>query len=167
MTNLNLKSSSIKLSKLVLLLVLFFSTSLVVNAQKLISADELTPNFLKETFENAFIEVLEVKETYVKVKDVYSVFLDIDPKKRYVTLSGVYQIVEGANKQEVYELMNKINTEVALVKIFYNEKTNTISYYYYFYTEGGFTQKSLIYAMKLYKDAITLSLQKDTAKLIK
>ncbi|MBL1232184.1 MAG: hypothetical protein P1U44_02430 [Vicingaceae bacterium] len=167
MTHLNLRLSSIKLSKLSLLLVLFFSTSLIVNAQKLISSDELTPNLLKETFENAFIEVLEVKETYVKVKDVYSVFLDIDPKKRYVTLSGVYQVVEGAKKQEVYELMNKINTEVALIKIFYNENTNTVSYYYYFYTEGGFTQKSLVYALKLYKDAITLSLQKDTEKLIK
>lgn len=167
MKHLKLRSSSTQLSKLALLLVLFFSTSLMVNAQKLISSDELTPTFLKETFENAFIEVLEVKETYVKVKDVFSVFLDIDPKKRYVTLSGVYQVEEGAKKEEVYELMNKINTEVALIKIFYNEKTNTVSYYYYFYTEGGFTQKSLVYALKLYKDAITLSLQKDTAKLIK
>ncbi|MDT8411687.1 MAG: hypothetical protein RQ875_04425 [Vicingaceae bacterium] len=167
MTNLKLRFSSIKLSKLTLMLVLFFLTGSVVNAQKLISADEVTPSFLKETFENAFIEVLEVKETYVKVKDVYSVFLDIDSKKRFITLSGVYQVVDGAKKHEVYELMNKINTEVALIKIFYNEKTNTVSYYYYFYTEGGFTQKSLVYALKLYKDAITLSLQKDTAKLIK
>lgn len=166
MTNLNLKPS-IKISKLALLLVLFLSTSLMVNAQKVISSDELTPNLLKETFESAFIEVLEVKESYIKVKDVYSVFLDIDAKQRYVTLSGVYQIVDGAKKQEVYALLNKINTEVALIKVYYNEESNTISYYYYFYTEGGFTQKSLVYALKLYKDAITLSLQKDTGKLIK
>ena len=111
-------------------LVLVFVGSINATAQGVIPSEKLTPELLKETFENAFIEVLEVKETYVKVKDTYSVFFDIDPKKRYVTLSGVYQIVDGAKKSDVLELMNKINKEVALIKIFYNEDTNTISYYY-------------------------------------
>lgn len=162
-----IKTSSRTIKTLMVALALVFAGSINATAQGVIPSEKLTPELLKETFENAFIEVLEVKETYIKVKDTYSVFFDIDPKKRYVTLSGVYQIVDGAKKSDVLELMNKINKEVALIKIFYNEDTNTISYYYYFYTEGGFTQKSLVMALKLYKDALTLSLQKDTAKLIK
>lgn len=136
-------------------------------AQRLVQANEVTPQFLKETFENAYIEVEQVADTYIKVKDSYSVFVDIDPSKRYVTLSGVYQIVDGASKEKVLELMNKINGEVALIKIVYSEKANNIGYYYYFFIEGGFTQKSLVGALKLYKNALNLSLAKDTEMLIK
>ena len=136
-------------------------------AQRLVQANEVTPQFLKETFENAYIEVEQVADTYIKVKDSYSVFVDIDPNKRYITLSGVYKIVDGASKEKVLELMNKINGEVALIKIVYSEKANNIGYYYYFFTEGGFTQKSLIGALKLYKNALDLSLAKDTEMLIK
>ncbi|WP_374542568.1 YbjN domain-containing protein [Flavobacterium sp.] len=152
--------------KLTLVFIAFLLTSFVSHAQKLVTANELTPQFLKETFDNAYIEVLEVKDTYVKVKDTYTIFLDIDDKKRFVTLSGTYNIKAGANKSDIMNLVNKINSEVALIKVYYSETSNTITYYYYFWTEGGFTQKSLIGSLKLYKEALNLSLDKDTGRLI-
>ncbi|MCO6175435.1 hypothetical protein NHF50_10310 [Flavobacterium sp. NRK F10] len=158
---------TLKLSAFFYFLILFFSLSNSITAQKLISSDEVTPQFLKETFENAYIKVEEVSDTYIKVKDTYSVYIDIDASKRYVTLSGVYKLSDKVNKEKVLELMNKINGEVALIKIVYSEKANNVGYYYYFFTEGGFTQKSLIGALKLYKSALDLSLQKDTEMLIK
>ncbi|MGV7104923.1 hypothetical protein [Flavobacterium sp. U410] len=148
-------------------LVFFLTLTDLATAQKIISSEEITPQLLKETFENAYIEVEEVADTYIKVKDTYSVFIDIDPSKRYVTFSGVYQIIDGASKEKVLELMNKINGEVALIKIVYSEKANNVGYYYYFFIEGGFTQKSLVGALKLYKSALNLSLAKDTEMLIK
>ncbi|CCG54133.1 Hypothetical protein precursor [Flavobacterium indicum GPTSA100-9 = DSM 17447] len=152
--------------KLTLVFIAFLLTSFVSHAQKLVTANEVTPQFLKETFDNAYIEVLEVKDTYIKVKDTYTIFLDIDAKKRFVTLSGTYNIKAGANKTDVMNLVNKINSEVALIKVYYSESSNTITYYYYFWTEGGFTQKSLIGSLKLYKEALNLSLDKDTGMLI-
>lgn len=152
--------------KLTLVFIAFLLTSFVSHAQKLVTANEVTPQFLKETFDNAYIEVLEVKDTYIKVKDTYTIFLDIDAKKRFVTLSGTYSIKAGANKTDVMNLVNKINSEVALIKVYYSESSNTITYYYYFWTEGGFTQKSLIGSLKLYKEALNLSLDKDTGMLI-
>ncbi|MCK6608480.1 MAG: YbjN domain-containing protein [Flavobacterium sp.] len=157
---------TLKLSSVVYLFVLFLATTNSFS-QKLINANEVTPAFLKETFDNAYIEVLEVKDTYIKVKDVYTIYLDIDANKRYVTLSGVYNLVEGTTKRDALDLVNKLNAEVALIKVYYSESTNSITYYYYFWTEGGFTQKSLIGALRLYKTALNLSLDKDTAKLIK
>ena len=157
---------TLKLSSIIYLFVLFFVTTNSFS-QKVINANEVTPAFLKETFDNAYIEVLEVKDTYIKVKDVYTIYLDIDANKRFVTLSGVYNLVEGTNKRDALDLVNKLNAEVALIKVYYSESTNTITYYYYFWTEGGFTQKSLIGAVRLYKTALNLSLDKDTAKLIK
>ena len=150
---------TLKNSTLFYLLVLLISVQFAT-AQKLVTAAEVTPAFLKETFDNAYIEVLEVKDTY-------NIYLDIDSNKRYVTLSSVYNLVDGAPKRDVLELINKLNAEVALIKTYYSESTNTITYYYYFWTDGGFTQKSLVNSMRLYKTALDLTLEKDTGKLIK
>lgn len=157
---------TLKLFSVVYLFALFLITTNSYS-QKLINASEVTSSFLKETFDNAFIEVQEVKDTYIRVKDGYSIYLNIDANKRYITLSGVYNLVEGVSKKDALELVNKLNTEVALIKVYYSESTNSITYYYYFWTEGGFTQKSLIGALRLYKTALNLCLDKDTAKLIK
>ena len=126
------------LKSLIVCTILFASS--FVSAQQLIQPEEITPKFLKETFEAAFIDIEEVGDTYIKIKDTYSIFIDIDSKKRYVTLSGIYRIVDGAKKEKVMDLMNKINGEVALVKVVYSEKSNNMGYYYYFFTEGGFTK---------------------------
>lgn len=154
-----------KFSTVLFLLVLF--TSFGSFAQRVISSDDLTPQLLKETFDNAYIEVLDTKDTYIKVKDVFSVYLDIDKNKRYVALNAVYNLSDKATPAKALELMNKLNGEVALIKTYYTPKSNTITYYYYFWTEGGFTQKSLIGAFKLFKTALNLSLEKDTEMLIK
>lgn len=154
-----------KLSTFLFLLVLF--TSFGSFAQRVISSDELTPQLLKETFDNAYIEVLDTKDTFIKVKDVFSVYLDIDKNKRYVALNATYNLSDKATPAKALELMNKLNGEVALIKTYYTPKSNTITYYYYFWTEGGFTQKSLIGAFKLFKTALNLSLEKDTEMLIK
>ena len=157
---------NLKLSSFFYLFVLLISVQFAT-AQRLVNATEVTPAFLKETFDNAYIEVLEAKDTYIKVKNTYNVYLDIDANKRFITLSSVYNLVDGASKKDALELVNKLNTEVALIKTYYSESTNTITYYYYFWTDGGFTQKSLINSMRLYKTALDLTLEKDTGKLIK
>lgn len=155
-----------KLFKSLVVCTILFATSFS-SAQQVVQADEISVQFLKQTFQDAYIDIEEVGDTYIKVKDTYSVFIDIDASKRYLTFSGIYRIVDGARKDKVMDLMNRINGEVALVKVVYSEKSNNFGYYYYFYTEGGFTKKSLIAALKLYKTALTLSLDKDSDGLIK
>lgn len=155
----------IKNSTLVGLLIMLFATKAF--SQSLVTTDELTPSLLKETFENAYIEVLEVKDTYIKVKDVFTVYMDIDKSKRYVAFNSTYNLAEGTSPAKALALMNKLNAEVALLKAYYTESSNTITYYYYFWTDGGFTQKSLVSALKLYKTALNLTLEKDTEMLIK
>ena len=90
---------TLKLSSFFYLFVLFFSVQFAT-AQKLVNASEVTPSLLKETCDNAYIEVLEVKDTYIKIKNTYSVYLDIDANKRFVTFSSVYNLVDGASKKD-------------------------------------------------------------------
>jgi hypothetical protein len=54
-----------------------------------------------------------------------------------------------------------------MVKCYYKQSNNSINYVYYFWIEGGFTDTSFIKAFKIYNSALTLSLKKDTAKIIK
>lgn len=150
-----------------ILVALCFFVGTLSHAQTVVKPEEVTPAFLKETFENAAINVLEVKDTYIKVKDVFDIYLDIDPSKRFVSFSGSYPLVDGTSPAKALELMNKLNTDVIMIKSYYYPTSNTISCYYYFWIEGGFTRQNMLKAFKMMNPAINLILQKDVDKLIK
>lgn len=136
-------------------------------AQTLHTTADLTPTFLKQTFDDALVEVLEVKDTYLKTKDVFDFYVDIDPTKRFVSFSGNFLLVEGASPAKVLELVNRFNTEIIMVKSYYNPAVNAVTVYYYFWTEGGFTKTSLLKSYKMMRLAINLMLEKDVNKLMK
>ncbi|MFD0761836.1 YbjN domain-containing protein [Lutibacter aestuarii] len=104
---------------------------------------------------------MEVKSSYVTVKDKYKTFIDLDSQKRYITLSGNYALKPNLNKVEILDFINKINTEVALVKAYYKEANNSINYIAYLWIEKGFTEATLIKTLQSYNLALDLVLQKD------
>ncbi|MDQ7960054.1 hypothetical protein [Flavobacterium lindanitolerans] len=153
------------LSKMAIVFLFFLGTTAF--SQNLVPAENLTPALLKQTFENAYIKVLETQDGFIKVQDTYDVFIDIDPSKRYVCFSSSYSLVAGTSPKDALELMNMLNTDIILVKSYYIEKNNSINYIAYFWTERGFSPQSMVSAFKMYVSALTLSLQKDTKKIIK
>lgn len=136
-------------------------------SQQIITAEQSTSTFLKKTLEDAYIDVLETKDNYLKTKDTFNIFLDLDPNKRYIMFNSSYLIADNTSAMASLELMNMLNSEIALIKCYYDKESNTINYIYYFWIEGGYTQKTLISAYKLFKSALSLSLDKDTNKLIR
>ncbi len=154
-----------KLCYPIVLMVLLFSNGLT--AQTANKAEDLSVAFLKETFDNALITVLEVKDDYIKTKDVFDFYVDIDSSKRFVSFSGTFLLVDGVSKQKALELVDKFNAEIIMVKTYYNESSNSISVYYYFWTEGGFTKQSMLKSYKMMNLAINLMLNKDTDKIMK
>ncbi|MBN9292587.1 MAG: hypothetical protein J0G96_01255 [Flavobacteriia bacterium] len=147
-------------------LMLLFIAAPTAKAQEIIPGTSVSAPFLKSLFENAYYSVEEVQDTYIIVRDGYKFYFDIDSKQRYVTISNVFNLDKKFSKQEVYELINTLSKEVALIKCYYLEQTHSIAFYYYYWTEGGFTAKSLISAFKLYKEAVLLSVDKDTKHII-
>ena len=144
--------------KLVIIGLLFTS---VTFSQTYIDNTTLTSKSLADIFERAFVEVTEIQDSYVKVKDVYASFVDLDPSKRYISISGNYAFKPNLNKTEILEFINKVNTEVVLVKAYYGESNNSINYIAYMWIEKGFTDASLIKMLKSYNLALDLVLQKD------
>ncbi|MGK4567109.1 hypothetical protein [Flavobacterium sp. 3HN19-14] len=113
------------------------------------------------------ITVVETKDDYIKTKDIFDFYVDIDKQNRFVSFSGSFLLVDGVSKQKALELVDKFNDEIIMVKSYYNETSNSISVYYYFWTEGGFTKQSMLKAYKMMNPAINLMLSKDTEKLMK
>lgn len=138
-----------------------------INAQTVYKADDLSGNFLKKTFEDASITVLETKTDYIKTQDVFDFYVDIDDKKRFVSFSGTFLLADGTSKEKALELVNLFNTEIIVVKSYYTQSKNVISVDYYFWTEGGFTKESMLKSYKLMKTAVNLMLLKDTEKIMK
>lgn len=159
-----MKSTTL-LSKMAIVFLLFLGTA--ARSQNLVPAENLTSAFLKQTFENAYIKVLETQDSFIKAQETYDVFVDIDPSKRFVSFSSSYALVPGATRKDALELMNLLNSDIILVKSYYIEKNNSINYVAYFWTDRGFNPQAMISAFKMYNSALTLSLQKDTAKIIK
>lgn len=150
------------IKKLLITLSIVCLTNLSLQAQKLIQPEEITVQSLSDIYDAALIDITVKDESYLKVKNMYEYFVDIDPKKRYITYSVSFSLNPDAKKEDVSELLNIINKDVALVKAYTNEDYSTITYFYYFWTDGGFTAKSLVGSLKLIDAALTLCVDKDT-----
>ncbi|SFS64695.1 YbjN domain-containing protein [Lutibacter maritimus] len=155
MKTLHFTSKKIKL----ILVGLFIST--ISFSQNYIDNTTLNTQKLSEIFKNAYVEVLQVNSSYLKIKDKYETFVDLDSQNRYISISGNYALQPNLTKMEILEFINKLNTEVALVKSYYGENNNSINYVAYLWIEKGFTDATLIKMLKSYNLALDLILQKD------
>lgn len=155
MKTLHFTSKKIKL----ILVGLFIST--ISFSQNYIDNTTLNTQKVAEIFKNAYVEVLQVNSSYLKIKDKYETFVDLDSQNRYISISGNYALQPNLTKMEILEFINKLNTEVALVKSYYGENNNSINYVAYLWIEKGFTDATLIKMLKSYNLALDLILQKD------
>lgn len=155
------------LVKPILLSMLLFFASSISFAQKLIMPTEVSAQVLKNLCEDAGIKVEETKDTYIKIKETFTIYLDIDKDKRFVYLNINYPLVDGTTATQAMNLINKFNQEIILLRTYYNPDKNTITYGYDFWIENGFTNRTFINVVKMFAKGISLSLDKDTGKLIK
>lgn len=136
------------------------------NAQKVVKTDEITVAGLKKLVEDAGISVLETGTDFIKVKNTFTWLIYNDKDKGYLTFSVTYKSKEGTTYTKASELTNKLNKEVAMSRFDFDDKTKTFAVNYYFMCEGGFVFSNLVKAINLFRDTITLALQKDTELLI-
>ena len=159
-------NTAIFLKRTSLAIVLFFIMA-TASAQKLIMPNDVSPALLKGFCEDAAIKVDEAKDTYIKVKETFEIYIDIDSKKRFLYMNISYPCVDGTTAEKAYALMNKLNRKIILMKCYYNPEKNTINYAYDFWIESGFSNRTFINAVKMFSSALSLSLEEDTDKIIK
>lgn len=155
------------IKKLPIVLVMLLMATTFAKAQNLIKATEVTPAYLKIVCAMSDLNVTEVKENYIKVEDVYDIYLDLDSEKKFILFNSEYPLVDGVSSVKALELMNRINKGVIVINAHFDPLKNAIEYRYYFWIKDGFSDESLISAIRMYKDALTYTLEKDTDKIIK
>lgn len=156
-----------QLKKCLLSLVMsFFICSFGLQAQEVFPETKSNAIDVGKVFENAYYSV-EKHGDYFVVNDDLKYYFDFDANNRYIWINIRLQLNDGFSKEKIMNLVNKLNTEVALIRTSYNEDKHTLTMEYYFWTQGGFTPHALINAYKLFKDALLLSLKKDTEQILK
>lgn len=149
-----------------LFFVMLLITGTMAFSQKVVKMDEITVEGLKKLMDDAGITVVSTGTDYVKIKNTFSWLIYNDKNKGYLTFSVTYKSKEGTSYTKAAELTNKLNKEVAMSRFDYDDSTKTFAVSYYFMCEGGFVFSNLIKAINLFRDTITLALQKDTEMLI-
>lgn len=91
------KENSLK--KMILFIVVLVGFS--VSAQNNYKAEDLSIDFLKQTYESALMNITKVEDNYIVVKDVFDIYVEIDANKRYVALSAAYTLREDATDAEI------------------------------------------------------------------
>ena len=153
-----------------LLFTLFFAMMIfagtLANAQKVVKSDEITLDGIKKLMEDAGITVVETGKDFVKIKNTFTWLIFNDKDKGYLTFTVTYKSKEGTSYTKASELTNKLNKEVAMSRFDFDDKSKTFAVSYYFMCEGGFVFANLVKAINLFRDTITLALQKDTEMLL-
>lgn len=153
-------------TRLFLLLSLLILSVNSIFSQDLIYHDKVNTNQLKEIFDNAYITVLETTDEYVKIKDQSTVYVDVYPSTKYLTLSLTFSLKNDTPKTEISELLNKLNKEVVMLKAWCNDANHSIVFSYYVWLDGGIAPKTLISSVKFFQLAMNLALTKDVNKII-
>lgn len=155
---------------LTLLLLLFVAIS-STDAQTLISANEVTAAKLEQILKSAGIGVVESQPAYVKIIQDSNLkigtYLDIDAEKQYLIFNGSNALKEGATAALAKALVSDINTQTNFIKAGYNEEKNSIEFRYYFWIKDGFTDKSLISALEMYRLTYIYAFSVDKGELLK
>lgn len=149
-----------------LFLVMLLSAGTLAFSQKVVKMDEITVDGLKKMMDDAGITVVSTGTDYVKIKNTFTWLIYNDKSKGYLTFTVTYKSKEGTSYSKASELTNKLNREVAMSRFDYDDSSKTFAVTYYFMCEGGFVFSNLVKAINLFRDTITLALQKDTEMLI-
>ncbi|MEI6898840.1 MAG: hypothetical protein WCL00_03085 [Bacteroidota bacterium] len=161
-----------KKTVLALVLVLCFSSTIMYAQLKtspgdIVSKDNASIDLVKAIFENSFYDVTETAASYIKIKDTYGIYIDLDKDNRYLTLSVNWPINDNFSSQDKFLLLNKIGKDVLVVTPYYNEGGTSLIVKTTAWIEGGSTVKNIVMTEKIFVKALNLILDKDTQKIIK
>lgn len=153
------------MKRITMAFVLFILLASCINADKLVTENNLSVEYLKNIFKKAYYNVKTVKkDTFIK--DRWKIYLDIDrSRKRYITFSVYWKLNPKFSYYEKLNLVNLIDKEVLMVSPYV--KGNVITVKYDLWIQGGSTEKNIIKAYKCFHKALKLILKKDTKFVIK
>ena len=126
---------------------------------------------MEKLCKNQGLEVKEKHESYLLIKTggayPIHVYLDISSDKDYILINNSNNFVEGTDSIKAKNLVSDINSKTHFIKASYIAENSKIEFRYYFWIKDGFTEKSLISAIEMYRLTYIYAISVDTANIIK
>jgi hypothetical protein len=160
-------------------IMLFLATITIVNGQqkasfsvpKVIFANEKTTQTLEKILKNAAIEVVEVQDTFLEVNlgdnPKIKTFIDVDGDRQFLIFNGSNALQEGTTATQAKDLVSDMNSQTNLIKATYDEEKNKIDFSYFFWIKDGFTEKSFVSALEMYRLTYMYTFSVDKNNLLK
>jgi hypothetical protein len=140
-------------------------------APKVLFADNYLLATLEKVMKTAGIEVLNTQPTYLEIylgKELkVKTFIDVDTEKNYLLLNGNAALVDGANAAQAYQLVSEMNLGTNFIRAAYSPEKNKIYFTYYYWIKDGFTEKSFISALEMYRLTYMYAFTFDKNNLLK
>lgn len=138
---------------------------------KVLYADDYLFATLEKVMKAAGIEVLNIQPTYLEIylgKELkIKTFIDVDTEKNYLLLNGNAALVDGANAAQAYQLVSEMNLGTNFIRAAYSPEKNKIYFTYYYWIKDGFTEKSFISALEMYRLTYMYAFSFDKNNLLK
>lgn len=169
----NLNQKKMKTKFLLLLFALSISTAKAQNSStpKVLFADDYTTATIEKILQKEGIEVLDTQPTFMKINlgnELKIVtYIDVDGDKQYLIFNGNNSLKEGTSPAKAKELVSDINSQTNFIKAGYDQENNKIEFRYYFWIKDGFTDKSLVSALEMYRLTYMYAFSVDKEELLK
>ncbi|MDD5150647.1 MAG: hypothetical protein PHC28_09210 [Flavobacterium sp.] len=141
------------------------------SAPKVLFADDYLTATMDKIFQKEGIEVINTQPTYMEINlgdDLkIPVFIDVDGDKQFLIFNGSNALKEETPVAKAKELVSDINSQTNFIKAGYDEEKNLIEFRYYFWIKDGFTEKSLVSALEMYRLAYVYTFSLDKEELLK
>lgn len=154
--------------QILLSITFFFTFSLISFAQTLVTPLNNNTEYISSFLKKNNFEVSSITKDYLKINKIgktRSIYLDMKENNRYIFFNLAYKVVAGTSKEKIDAFLKKAN-DLKMIKTRYFETGNNIQIEYYFWTQQGYTQESLIDAVDEFLLYIGDCVKADTEKIL-
>lgn len=154
--------------QILLSITFFFAFCVISSAQTLVTPVNNNTEYISSFLKKNNFEVSSITKDYLKINKIgktRSIYLDMKDNNRYVFFNLAFKVVVGTSKEKIDIFLSKVN-DFKVIKVRYFEKDNNIQLEYYFWTQQGYTEESMIDAVNEFLLYVGDCLKADTEKIL-
>ncbi len=125
---------------------------------------EITPQALKEIFDNASLPAEIDSDGEVCVKETYKIWLSTDDNGRFVRFRAAFNASSGARLSKIVDYANTVNNELILIRATGLE--GAVLFDYYLWSESDVSKKNIVMTYRAFARALEGALAKDTGSVL-
>jgi hypothetical protein len=132
---------------------------------EIVHPKDISPDFLLELFNTAFMNVSFDDDGDVRVEETYGCWLFPQSNGRYIRLMSQFRPNPDGLLPERLNFVNKVNDEMMLIRAYLKENGG-FGFDYYIPVEGGITKRNIVATTRNFLALLSAVARLDTEDLI-